>query len=105
LAEKSCSFFAEGSRLNPESVLLEGSIRLSQGSRVRLDLSQCPEFRLFPGQVVVVKGTNPSGFCIVAEEITGGVSLGMQKTQPEKLASFCEATGKEALLCSRSGGR
>lgn len=42
---------AEEGRLNPQSTLLEGSIRHSQGARVRLDLSKCPAFRLFPGQV------------------------------------------------------
>ena len=41
-------------RLNECSVLLEGSMELSGGQRVRLDLSKLQNFRVFPGQV---------GFC------------------------------------------
>ena len=37
--------------LNEQSVLLEGSREASSGVRVRLDLSQLPSFRIFPGQV------------------------------------------------------
>ena len=37
--------------LNEQSVLLEGSREASSGTRVRLDLSQLPSFRIFPGQV------------------------------------------------------
>ena len=59
----------EGGRLNPQSVMLEGSIATSRGARVRLDLQACGDYRLFPGQVVAVVGKNPTGFCIVAQEI------------------------------------
>ena len=38
-------------RLNECSVLLEGSMELSGGQRVRLDLSKLQNFRIFPGQV------------------------------------------------------
>lgn len=37
--------------LNEQSVLLEGSREASGGARVRLDLSQLPSYRIFPGQV------------------------------------------------------
>ena len=50
---------AEEGRLNQESALLEGSMRSSQGARVRLDLSRCPAFRLFPGQVGGWVGCQP----------------------------------------------
>ena len=43
-------------RLNECSVLLEGSMELSGGQRVRLDLSKLQGFRVFPGQV----GRTPS---------------------------------------------
>lgn len=65
----------EDSKINPQSVLLEGSVGSAAGARVRLDLSACPDFRLFPGQIVAVKGTNPSGFCIVASEVLSGLPL------------------------------
>jgi len=38
-------------RLNERSVLLEGSIELSNGMRTKLDLSKLEGFKLFPGQV------------------------------------------------------
>lgn len=63
----------EDSRLNAQSVLLEGSISTSQGARVRVDLSSCNEYRLFPGQIAIFKGTNPSGFCVVASEMLRGI--------------------------------
>lgn len=36
--------------LNASSVLLEGTLQHSQGHSVKLDLSQLPSYRLFPGQ-------------------------------------------------------
>ncbi|KAL6786040.1 POLA2 [Auxenochlorella protothecoides x Auxenochlorella symbiontica] len=61
----------EEGRLNPQSLLLEGSQALSGGARVRLDVSRLAAFRLFPGQVVSLRGTNPSGHCIIAAELCG----------------------------------
>lgn len=40
-------------RLNERSVLLEGSIELSNGMRTRLDLSKLDSFKIFPGQVSI----------------------------------------------------
>ncbi len=37
--------------LNASSVLLEGTLQHSKGHSVKLDLSQLPSYRLFPGQV------------------------------------------------------
>ena len=37
--------------LNAKSVLLEGTLQHSAGHSVKLDLSQLPAYRLFPGQV------------------------------------------------------
>ena len=38
-------------RLNERSVLLEGSVELSNGMRTKVDLSKLEGFKLFPGQV------------------------------------------------------
>ena len=38
-------------RLNEHSILLEGSIDLSNGARTKLDVSKLDNFKLFPGQV------------------------------------------------------
>ena len=38
-------------KLNAQSVILEGSHDSSGGQTVKLDLSEIPQFALFPGQV------------------------------------------------------
>ncbi len=40
---------AEG-RLNANSLLLEGTLKHSQGTSVKLDVSRLTAYRLFPGQ-------------------------------------------------------
>lgn len=62
---------AEG-KINPASVLLEGSRRSSNGARVPLDLREANKFTLFPGQVVAVRGVNSTGTKLVAKEIWEG---------------------------------
>ena len=37
-------------RLDVAALQLEGGLAASQGHRVRLDVSQLPDFRIFPGQ-------------------------------------------------------
>ncbi|XP_024523310.1 DNA polymerase alpha subunit B isoform X1 [Selaginella moellendorffii] len=54
---------------DPNAVLLEGSVEYSGGHRVRLDLREISQFSLFPGQILVVEGHNPSGHCLVASRI------------------------------------
>ena len=54
-------------RLNERSVLLEGSIELSNGMRTRLDLSKLDSFKIFPGQVSTycydLLGCGPVALC------------------------------------------
>lgn len=54
-------------KLNPKSVFLEGSRRLSNGCRSRLDLSESQGYALFPGQVVALVGVNLLGHTILVE--------------------------------------
>merc|ERR1719272_1740142 len=56
-------------RLNAKSVFIEGSRARSNGFRVRLDLSQCPEYALFPGQLIGVCGINAAGHTILAQRV------------------------------------
>jgi len=72
--------------LNPTSVMLEGA----NGRRVKLDLSQAGDFAFFPGQIVVVHGTNTTGECIAVREVFCDGSLPMEKTPASKIAIFNE---------------
>jgi DNA polymerase alpha subunit B len=83
----------EGSRLNPQSVILEGSIATSKGARVRLDLSSCSEYRIFPGQIVAVRGKNPTGFCIVAEQMLSTLPFTVDRSATTKAFSMVVASG------------
>ncbi|OMO81428.1 DNA polymerase alpha/epsilon, subunit B [Corchorus olitorius] len=55
--------------LNDKSILLQSSVEHSGGQRVRLELNKLSHFSFFPGQVVGVKGHNPSGHCLIASEL------------------------------------
>uniref|UniRef100_A0A8C7EG78 DNA polymerase alpha subunit B n=1 Tax=Nothoprocta perdicaria TaxID=30464 RepID=A0A8C7EG78_NOTPE len=56
-------------KLNAKSVILEGDREHSAGGHVPLDLSELREYSLFPGQVVIVEGTNSTGKCLVASRL------------------------------------
>jgi DNA polymerase alpha subunit B len=67
------------------SLLLEGSRATSHGTRVKLDVSLLTDFSLFPGQVIGVRGRNPTGCCVTAHEIVDAVPLALspQATLPD----------------------
>ncbi|NXA57174.1 DPOA2 polymerase, partial [Nothocercus julius] len=56
-------------KLNAKSVILEGDREHSAGGQVPLDLSELQEYSFFPGQVVIVEGTNSTGKCLVASKL------------------------------------
>ena len=95
---------AEGGKLNPQSLLLEGSVRSSGGARVRLDVSRLPSFRLFPGQVVALRGTNPSGFCVVASHLLPGLAAPPAATPLPDLARYAAATGRAGTSLVAAAG-
>uniref|UniRef100_A0A672L7N3 DNA polymerase alpha subunit B n=1 Tax=Sinocyclocheilus grahami TaxID=75366 RepID=A0A672L7N3_SINGR len=61
-------------KLNAQSVLLETG-QEQGGRQVPVDLSELKEFSLFPGQVVVMEGMNPSGETFVATKLYEGIPL------------------------------
>nr|SVE75184.1 EOG090X07VJ [Daphnia dolichocephala] len=65
-----CCDATSGSRLNTSSLLLEGTRNTSSGQSVPLDVSQLKEFSFFPGQVVAVGGSNPTGKKMVVTSVT-----------------------------------
>lgn len=60
---------AEDGRLSDSKLILEGSSATSDGVRVFLDLSRVTSYRVFPGQVVAVLATNPSGKQLLATKL------------------------------------
>ncbi|NXK70501.1 DPOA2 polymerase, partial [Sylvietta virens] len=56
-------------KLNASSVLLVGDREHSGGAQVPLDLSELPEYSLFPGQVVALEGTNSTGRRMVVSKL------------------------------------
>ncbi|RXN34576.1 DNA polymerase alpha subunit B [Labeo rohita] len=61
-------------KLNAQSVLLEAG-QEQGGRQVPVDLSELKEFSLFPGQVVVMEGMNPTGEKFVATKLYEGIPL------------------------------
>ncbi|KAK1365684.1 DNA polymerase alpha subunit B [Heracleum sosnowskyi] len=77
----------EEGRLKEKPVLLQSSVEHSGGQRVRLDLQKLSQFSIFPGQVIGIKGHNPSGHCLIASEIIDYVPLSDssdENSQPAK---------------------
>ncbi|EKX53416.1 DNA polymerase alpha subunit B, partial [Guillardia theta CCMP2712] len=72
--------------INATSVFIEGV----NGRRVKLDLSRSGEFAVFPGQIVVIHGTNADGNCIVAHSIHSDASVPLMKTPAGQMAIFNE---------------
>ncbi|CAK1552252.1 unnamed protein product [Leptosia nina] len=56
-------------RLNAKSVVLQGTWEHSLSTSVSVDLDNVKQYSLFPGQVVVMRGTNPRGDVFIAQEI------------------------------------
>ena len=85
-------------RLNEASIMLEGGIQSSGGSRVRLDTSKLPaDVSLFPGQVVAVEGVNPSGHCLIALRVLYGAPRPVPLSSPAELGAAAKRTGSAGL--------
>ncbi|XP_034250345.1 DNA polymerase alpha subunit B isoform X2 [Thrips palmi] len=68
-------------KLNHTAVLLEGARgHPSFGISVPLKLASVPSYALFPGQVVAVEGTNPTGEVLVAEKVYCDAALPLPST-------------------------
>ena len=65
----------------------------SEGHRVRLELRNLPSFSLFPGQSVVVEGSNPSGYCLVVDRLVMGLPGARTSDPPAATLSLLVAAG------------
>lgn len=62
-------------RLNPKSVVLQGTWEHSLSQTVPVDLDNVKQYSLFPGQTVVMRGVNPRGDRFIAHEVFCDASL------------------------------
>ncbi|CAI7588341.1 unnamed protein product [Penicillium discolor] len=56
-------------KLNPASLVLETSRRTGAGRRVPLKVDSVPSVSFFPGQIVALRGINPSGEYFTVKEV------------------------------------
>ncbi|XP_041969121.1 DNA polymerase alpha subunit B isoform X2 [Aricia agestis] len=61
-------------RLNPKSVILQGTWEESLSQSVPVDLDSLKQYSLFPGQVVVLRGVNPRGDKFIPNEVYADAS-------------------------------
>nr|XP_060614196.1 DNA polymerase alpha subunit B [Anolis sagrei ordinatus] len=66
-------------KLNAKSIVLEGDQEHSSGGLIPVDVSELPEYSLFPGQVVVMEGINSTGKQFFASKLYEGVPLPFHK--------------------------
>lgn len=101
-----CDMEGEG-RLNPASVLLEGSRRTSGGDRVQMDLMDCKSFALFPGQVIAARGMNATGGRLVVQSVEHGARLPLPRSPVAYLeaeAARAAATGSAPMRVWAAAG-
>lgn len=75
-------------KLNKTSVMIEGSRADSSGRTTLLDLSELGSFALFPGQTVLVQGTDAIGGRMVVRGLVEGVPRPLPCTAPSRLLDY-----------------
>lgn len=78
---------ADEGKINSTSILLQSGLK-SSGGGVSLNLTEISSYSLFPGQIVLVEGINPSGREIFVKNIIEGIPRPLPKSNPEKLLEF-----------------
>lgn len=69
-------------------MILEGDREHSLGVQIPVDLSELKEYSLFPGQVVVMEGTNTTGKRFIATKLYEGVPLPFYQPTEEDGGEF-----------------
>lgn len=87
-------------RVNKDSVLLESCRRVGGGMRARLDLGPISSLSLFPGQIIAVKGNNPSGSSFVVKELLEMPKLNLVGTPSKVLKTFCHKDESSIIVAS-----
>lgn len=94
-AGRICCDASSGSRLNASSLLLEGTKEISSGHSVLLDVSHVKDYSFFPGQIVAVQGTNPTGKKIVVTSVVTPAVNPTPKSDIELTGSFHSESAME----------
>ncbi len=83
-------------KLNEHNIHLQGSYLCSNSNCIQLDVTNCVEYSLFPGQVVLVHGRNPDGKRFICKQI-------VEPTYPAKPQTNLASTllaDMNILVCS-----
>lgn len=90
--------------LNAKSLYLETSRLGGIGQRVPLDLTSLKEYSLFAGQIVCLKGKNPTGKQFIVQEVLSLPELGAPVTPEEELDDFKQMVGDTGLKFVMASG-
>ncbi|CAK7896493.1 DNA polymerase alpha subunit B [[Candida] anglica] len=83
--------------LNSTALFLETSRFGGIGQRVPLDLSHIDSYSLFPGQIVCLRGKNPTGRAFIVEELVDIPELGAAVTPASELKEHQENLADSSL--------
>ncbi|KAK3899846.1 hypothetical protein C8A05DRAFT_36525 [Staphylotrichum tortipilum] len=75
----------EGAKLTTSSLVLETNRKLGNARRVPLNLSQLKSYQFFPGQIVALRGINPSGREFTVHEVLSLPLLDDAASTPDAL--------------------
>lgn len=87
----------EGEKLTMNSILLESGRRIGGGMRARLNMENIPDFSLFPGKVIAVKGSNPDGTVFIAKEVLEMPTLNFTASSKAELQAVIERQNNKPL--------
>lgn len=83
--------------LNSTSLYLETSRMSGIGQRIPLDLSNLKGYSLFSGQIVILKGRNPTGRSFIVQEVMPLPELGAPVSTKKELQEFEELASENGV--------
>ncbi|GEQ70914.1 hypothetical protein JCM33374_g4594 [Metschnikowia sp. JCM 33374] len=89
--------------LNDKSLYLETSRLGGIGQRIPLDVSQLSEYSFFPGQVVGLKGRNPTGRTFVVHEVLEMPQLKVRSSTLDEIQEYRASEGEGSKVFIAAG--